>query len=91
MFKILGQRDTHLLLEMCIDAEERCNQRIQEARDKGDTRGATAAVQQKEQYEILKRKIVAEMQGDDSNLLEDSIVFSEKVKKIRDNPPGGKQ
>ena len=84
MFKTLGERDAHLLLEMCIDAEERCAQRIEEAREKGDSRAALAAVQQKEQYESLKRKIVAEIQGDQTSIMEDSIVFSERVKKIRE-------
>lgn len=84
MFKILNEREAHLLLEMCIDAEERCDQRIQEARDKGDSSAATDAIQQKEKYESLKRKIVAELQGDQSSLMEDSMVFSERVKKIRE-------
>lgn len=91
MFKTLGEREAHLLLEMCIDAEERCDLRIQEARDKGDTRAALAAIQQKEQYESLKRKIVAEIQGDQASLMEDSMVFTERVRKIREDPPGGKQ
>ena len=86
MFKILGERDAQLLLEMCIDAEERCDQRIQEARDKGDHQGAGRAIEQKERYESLKRKIVAEIQGDKTSLMEDSMVFSERVKKIRERP-----
>jgi hypothetical protein len=91
MFKTLGERDAHLLLQMCIDAEELCTRRIEELRDKGDTQGALYAVQRKEQYESLKRKIVAEIQGDQTSLMEDSIVFSERVRKIREGPPGGKQ
>jgi hypothetical protein len=82
MFKIFTPQEALLLLEMCIDAEERCNQRIQEARDKDDRQGALDAVQQKERYEILKRKIVAGMEDDKTSLLEDSAVFSERVKTI---------
>ena len=91
MFKTLGEREAYLLLQMCIDAEELCTRRIQELREKGDTQGALYAVQRKEQYEILKRKIVAEIQGDQSSLMEDSNIFSERVRKIHENPPGGKQ
>ena len=82
MPQFLTSQDTHLLLQMCIDAEELCTQRIEECRDKGDSAGASSAIQRKEQYESLKRKIVAEMQGDQSSLMEDSMVFSERVKKL---------
>jgi hypothetical protein len=88
MFKILDRRDAYLLLDMCIDAEERCNQRIQEARDKGESSVALFLVHQKEKYEVLKRKIVAEIQGDRSSLNEDSDVFAERVRKIRDSRSG---
>jgi hypothetical protein len=77
------KQDAHLLLQMCIDAEELCTLRIDECRDKGDSAGATDAIQRKEQYESLKRKIVAEIQGDKSSLMEDSHVFSERVKNLR--------
>ena len=82
MFKIFTARESFELLEMCVDAEERCAQRIQEARDKDDRQAALDAIQQKERYESLKRKIVAAMQGDETSLMEDSSVFSERVKKI---------
>ena len=91
MFKTLGEREAHLLLQMCFDAEQLCTQRIEELREKGDSQGALFAIQRKEQYEILKRKIVAEITGDQSSLMEDSNIFSERVKNIRENPPGGKQ
>jgi hypothetical protein len=76
-------QDAHLLLQMCVDAEELCTRRIEECRDKGDSSGASFAIQRKEQYESLKRKIVAEIQGDQSSLMEDSMVFSQRVKDLR--------
>ena len=83
MPRFLTDQDTRLLLEMCVDAEERCDQRVQEARDRGDSHGATDAIQQKERYEALKRRIVAEIQGDEGSLMEDSMVFTQRVKDIR--------
>ena len=83
MASFLTPQDAHLLLQMCIDAEQLCSQRIEELRDKGDTIGASHAIQRKEQYEILKRKIVAEIQGDQSSLMEDSMVFSERVRNLK--------
>jgi hypothetical protein len=83
MPRFLSDQDARLLLEMCIDAEARCDQRIQEARDKGDSDSASAAIQQKERYEALKRKIVAEIQGDESSLMEDSMVFTQRVRDVR--------
>lgn len=84
MPKLLADQDVHLLLQMCVDAEELCTMRIEECRDKGDTAGASYAIQRKEQYESLKRKIVADLQGDPSSLMEDSSVFSERIRKLRD-------
>jgi len=83
MPRFLSDQDARLLLEMCIDAEAYCDQRIQEARDKGDSHGASDAIQQKERYEALKRKIVAEIQGDQSSLMEDSMVFTQRVRDVR--------
>ena len=83
MAQFLTPQDAHLLLQMCIDAEQLCSQRIEELRDKGDTVGASHVIQRKEQYEVLKRKIVAEIQGDQTSLMEDSMVFSERVRKMQ--------
>jgi hypothetical protein len=83
MFKTLGEKDAYLLLEMCVDAEALCDQRIEEARASGDQKTAAYQVQVKEQYESLKRKIVAEIRGDDASLFEDSQVFADSVKKLR--------
>jgi hypothetical protein len=83
MPRFLTGQDTRLLLEMCIDAEAHCNQRIEEARAKGDSDGAADAIQQKEKYEALKRRIVAEIQGDGDSLMEDSMVFTQRVKDLR--------
>lgn len=87
MFEELTEQDIHLLLLACIEAEKRCDQRVEEARANGNTQAAIAAIEQKEQYEALKRKIVADLQGDRSSLMEDSNVFSERVKKVLSNPP----
>lgn len=83
MPRFLTDQDTRLLLEMCMDAEERCDQRVREARDRGDSHAATDAIQQKEKYEALKRRIVAEIQGDQESLMEDSMVFTQRVKKLK--------
>jgi hypothetical protein len=87
MFEELTEQDVHLLLLACFEAEKRCDQLVEEARARGETRSAIAAIQQKEQYEVLKRKIVADLQGDRSSLMEDSNVFSERLKKLLSNPP----
>ena len=83
MPRFLTDQDARLLLEICIDAEAHCDQRIQEARARGDSHAAADAIQQKEKYEALKRKIVAEIQGDDSSLMEDSMVFTQRVRDVR--------
>jgi len=83
MPKFISDQDARLLLEMCIDAEAHCDQRIQEARGKGDSHAAADAIQQKERYEALKRKIVAEIQGDESSLMEDSVVFTQRIRDVR--------
>lgn len=84
MFKTLGEKDAFVLLEMCVDAEARVDQRIEEARAAGDLKAVAYQIQVKEQYESVKRKIVAEIRGDDSSFFEDSQVFSESVKKLRE-------
>lgn len=53
-----------LILEMCFDAEERCDERIEKARDAGDYRAAADAVQLREQYEDLKQRVFSEMKSD---------------------------
>jgi hypothetical protein len=83
MPRFLTDQDARLLLEICIDAEAHCDQRVQEARARGDSHGAGDAIQQKEKYEALKRRIVAEIQGDQSSLMEDSIVFTQRVRDVR--------
>ena len=87
MFEDLTEQDIHLLLLACIEAEKRCDQRVEEARANGNTQAAIAAIEQKEQYEALKRKIVADLQGDRASLMEDSNVFSERLKKMLSNSP----
>jgi hypothetical protein len=82
MPRFLTDQDARVLLQMCVDAEAHCDQRMQEARARGDSHTAADAIQQKEKYEALKRKIVAEMQGDESSLLEDSFVFTQRVRDI---------
>ena len=83
MPKFLTDQDARLLLEICIDAEAHCDQRIQEARARGDSPAAADAIQQKERYEALKRKMVAEIQGDEASLMEDSFVFTQRVRDVR--------
>ena len=83
MPRFLTDQDARLLLEICIDAEAHCDQRLQEARARGDSDAAADAIQQKEKYEALKRKIVAEIQGDESSLMEDSVVFTQRIRDVR--------
>lgn len=87
MFEDLTEQDIHLLLLACIEADKYCDQRVEEARANGNTQAALAAIEQKEQYEALRRKIVAGLQGDRSSLMEDSNVFSERLKKMLSNTP----
>ena len=87
MLEELTGHDIHLLLLACFEAETSCDRCVEEARARGDTQAAIAAIEQKEQYEALKRKIVADLQGDRASLMEDSNVFSERLKKVLSNPP----
>jgi hypothetical protein len=83
MPRFLTEQDARLLLEMCMDAEAHCDQRVQEARAKGDSQAAADAIQQREKYEALKRRIVAEIQGDEGSLMEDSMIFTQRVRDLR--------
>jgi hypothetical protein len=83
MPRFLTEQDARLLLEMCMDAEAHCDQRVQEARAKGNSQAAADAIQQREKYEALKRRIVAEIQGDEGSLMEDSMIFTQRVRDLR--------
>jgi hypothetical protein len=52
------------MLEMCSDAQERCDQRIVAAREKNDHNTVAYQLQLKDQYESMKRNIIAETRGD---------------------------
>lgn len=55
--------DTHILLmlEMCLDAEERCDQRVRLARIHGDVEAAAQALRMREQYTDMKHRLHEEI------------------------------
>jgi hypothetical protein len=55
--------DTHILLmlEMCLDAEERCDQRVRMARMSGDFGAASQALKLREQYSDMKHRLHEEI------------------------------
>ena len=50
-----------MMLELCLDAEERCDERIAAAREQNDYTTAAYEVQLKEQYENMKGRLMEEM------------------------------
>jgi hypothetical protein len=50
-----------MMLELCLDAEERCGDRIAAARERGDFNTAAYEVQLREQYENMKARLLEEM------------------------------
>jgi hypothetical protein len=50
-----------MMLELCLDAEERCDERIATAREQCDYTTAAYEVQLKEQYENMKARLMEEM------------------------------
>jgi hypothetical protein len=59
----LSDNQILLMLELCLDGETRCHERIEKARDRGDYRSAAYEVQLKEQYEDLKHRLFSEMRN----------------------------
>ena len=59
----LNDNQILLMLEMCLDGESRCEERIAGARDRGGFGAAAYQVQLKEQYEDLKHRLFSEMRN----------------------------
>lgn len=58
----LTEQQVLMMLELCLEAEERCDERIITARDKGDFSTAAYEVQLKEQYENMKARLLEDME-----------------------------
>ena len=50
-----------LIMKMCADAEQRCDERFASARESGDYAAAADAVRLKQHYEDLKQRLYTEM------------------------------
>jgi hypothetical protein len=82
MPNILGGKQILVMLEMCIDAEERCDQRIAAAREANDFKTAAYQIQLKEQYENLKINLIAEIRGEMPDF-DDAHGFEEIIRRLR--------
>lgn len=60
----LTEHQVLMMLELCLDAEGRCDERIAAARDRGEFSTAAYEVQLKEQYENMKARLLEEMRYD---------------------------
>jgi hypothetical protein len=57
----LTEQQVLMMLELCLEAEERCDERISAARQKEDYSTAAYEVQLKEQYENMRARLLEEM------------------------------
>jgi hypothetical protein len=57
----LTEHQVLMMLELCLEAEERCDERIAAARAKGDYTTAAYEIQLREQYENMKTRLLDEM------------------------------
>lgn len=67
MTKPLGSRDMLFLLEMCLDAEDRCAERALAARQRGDRAGADRELALRARYARLRDAILGHMGGPDAS------------------------
>ena len=67
---LLSKQQILMMLELCLDAEERCDKRIAAARDANDYSAAAFEVQLKEQYENMKDCIFEHMKADSATMQE---------------------
>lgn len=58
------------LFEMCLDAEERCEQRIYEFYEKGDHEQAACQAQLRDKYSHLKCRLFAAMKNPEPSSLD---------------------
>jgi hypothetical protein len=86
----LNDNQLLLMLEMCLDGESRCDERIANARERGDFSTAAYAIQLKEQYEDLKHRLFSEMRSSVASthdLQETLRKFSLDIERLRINAP----
>jgi hypothetical protein len=57
----LSSRDLLVLMEMCLDAEDRCEERYLAAREKGDFDAADRQQKLKERYNKLRYSVIGQM------------------------------
>lgn len=71
----LTEHQVLMMLELCLEAEGRCDERIATAREKGEYTTAAYEVQLKEQYENMKARLLDEMkyQGATTQDLHDTL------------------
>jgi hypothetical protein len=88
----LNDNQILLMLEMCVDGENRCDDRIAKARHRGDFGTAAYEMQLKEQYEGLKQRLFHEMRKSavtTQDLRETLLKLSREIQRMRDDnaPP----
>jgi hypothetical protein len=62
--------DTQLLMmfELCLDAEDRCDERSREARARGDHEAATREARLEERYKNLRNRLFIAMKEDPASI-----------------------
>jgi hypothetical protein len=86
---MLTQQQLLLIQEMCIDGEQRCDQRAANARARNDYRSAAYEMQLKERYGRLKAQMVDDLMhctGTTRDTIDDLL---ELARKLRNRHPAG--
>ena len=93
--------DTQLLMlfELCLDAEDRCDERSREAHARGDHEAALREAQLEERYKNLRNRLFLAMKEDPTSTALEQLtrqvmeagraLEKEWAEKKKDSPPAG--
>ena len=91
----LSGQELLVMMEMCLDAEERCERREKAASERGDMKEATAAGEMRETYRDLKVRLFKAMKDptDTDDLREVLQQVRRELSQLQDgaDPPGSPQ
>lgn len=90
----LSSHELLVLMEMCLDAEERCERRARMATETGNTAEAVSAAKQRETYRDLKIRLFRAMKEPTStgDVLETARQVRKELERLvtSPDPPGAK-
>jgi hypothetical protein len=81
----VSDHDLLHLFEMCLDAEERCEERCHTLREQGAHESAAYAAQMRDKYAYLKARIFRAMKDDSARSTLPDIV--DQLSRIRERSP----